>query len=237
MTMDIAIMSRFPSSAAQPRGGGFRQLLLAHLFLLPFPFVLIFVFFCAKSPRAQGEERMAWTSDCNFTAFCAFLLFLFLPPPSSSLLSTQRPLPAKHGMARDGAPAAGHPGAATHLLPLAGSASSSAPTSWACSLLSPWGFVRHVWPHTAAVVQGRCELHGDGVPFVPKHRKQPSLPPPFLSRLLPNAERFTAENGATRPTPDWGFEVLLHEKLVSLVLRENRDDLRHNFHARRKKYR
>ena len=40
------------------------------------------------------------------------------------------------------------------------------------------GFVRHVWPHTTAVVQRRCALHRDGLPFMPKHRTQPSLAPP-----------------------------------------------------------
>ena len=40
----------------------------------------------------------------------------------------------------------------------------------------PWDFARHVRPHTTAVVQGRCELHCDALPLVPKHRAQPVAP-------------------------------------------------------------
>ena len=34
-------------------------------------------------------------------------------------------------------------------------------------------------PHITAVMQGRSELHGDGLPLVPKHRAQPPLSPPL----------------------------------------------------------
>ena len=46
------------------------------------------------------------------------------------------------------------------------------------SLLAPWSVVRRVGPHTTTVMQGRSQLHRNGLPFVPRHRTQPPLPPP-----------------------------------------------------------
>ena len=43
-----------------------------------------------------------------------------------------------------------------------------------------------------------------------------------MSEIRPKAS-FTAENGATRPTPDWGCEVLLLHTLVNPVVGENLD--------------
>ena len=66
------------------------------------------------------------------------------------------------------------------------------PLSW--QLLSPQGVVLVVWLHTTTVMQGRCELHGDGLAFVPQHRTQLPLPLPPSGATAPiNIHESTAE--------------------------------------------
>ena len=135
-------------------------------FFLFFSFCLVLscLFFSFSADEEADGKNRAW-GLASFSSFSSSSL-LSSPPSSSSPPAPGGEEPTQPCTTGLRPPTAARAPAARPAAPL-GSRSSV-----------PKGFVRGVWPHTTAVVQGRCELHGDGHPLVPKHRAEASLPPP-----------------------------------------------------------